>query len=464
MRKIKYLFLISIAFVCILVLCSCSCYPAEFSWGIRGIHCDVTYVNGQTVRTYITSNVYERQPIGISSDDTYINFYEDGRVEFKPVDSDVLWGTYSLKHNGLSDTNFTVAFENGEKIENGYAVAYIYGRDLNFDFRGVTYEFNDGYDTNSKEELDNRTEWLIKDVRAVGNYLYRGEVTLEDGGGKLSSEDLEENVDLFAEGRRVTAIHISVDNELTILDDLRDGECVFAYSGVTMVDGVKVTGVVIYYVDPLPEELPPEGPIEYGVLDIIPELEYYMEHPENTLLKLTREHKPALVGEFNEHLYKTEREDVEFWLNHLAEITLIELEDPRYDIEEQHIRYVMRFEDKTEEHNLVIINFECGMICRGDKWYSCITFPTWEGGRRVYSFSCRNYSMKALNGAVEYYSINGIEFQLDTKQDYEYPEEHYVRVFEGEVGEIAVYDATHFYYNGYYYIVTSEKDFALAYC
>ena len=71
--------------------------------------------------------------------------------------------------------------------------------------------------------------------------------------------------------------------------------------------------------------------------------------------------------------------------------------------------------------------------------------------------------MKALNGAVEYYSINGIEFQLDTKQDYEYPEEHYVRVFEGDVGEIAVYDATHFYYNGYYYVVTSEKDFAGAY-
>ncbi len=463
MKRIKYLLLLSTVFIFLLLLCSCSCYPAEFSWGIYGIHHDVTYVNGQTIRTFTTSNVYEAQPVGISSDDTHIKFYEDGRVEFKPIDSDVLCGTYILKHNGLQDTNFTVTFENGEKIEDGYAVAYLYGNDMCFSFRGVSYEFNGGHDTHTAEELDRRTEWLIEDARRVGNYLYRGTVTLEDGGGKLSYEDLDEDIDLFAEGRRVTVVHISVDNELTLLDELRDGECVFAYASATAVDGVRITGVVIYYVDPLPEELPPEGPIEYGILDIIPELEYYVKHPENTLLKLTREHKPALAGEFNEHLYKTEGEDVAFWLDHLAEITLIESEEPRNDIEEQHIRYIMRFEDKTEEHNLVIINFECGMIYRGDKWYFCSTFPTWEGGRKVYSFSCMNYSMKALNGGVEYYNINGIEFKLDPKQDYEYPEDHYVRRLKGEVGEIAIYDATHFYYNGYYYVVTSETDFTSAY-
>lgn len=464
MNKIKCLLLLATAFVCLFLLCSCSCYPSEFTWGIYGIHRDVTYVNGQTIRTFTTSNVYESQPVGISSDDTYIKFYEDGRVEFKPIDSEPLYGTYTLKHNGFRDTNFTVAFENGEKIEDGYAVAYLYGNDLNFDFRGVTYEFNNGHDTKSNEELDNRAEWLIKDVRNVGNYLYHGEVTLDDEGGKLSSEKLDEDIDLFTEGRRVTAVHISADNKFTILGELRNGECVFAYDDATIVDDKRITGVVIYYVDPLPEELPPEGQIEYGILDIIPEFEYYMEHPENTLLKLTREHKPALAGEFNEHLYKTEGEDVAFWINHLAEITLIESEEPRYDIEEQHIRYIMRFEDKTEEHNIVIVNFERGMIYRGDKWYFCSTFPTWEGGRKVYSFSCMNYSMKALNGGVGYYSIYGIEFKLDPNQDYEYPEDHYIRRLEGEVGEIALYDATHFYYNGYYYLVTSEKDFTSAYC
>ena len=464
MNRIKTLLLLTLVFVCFLLLCSCSCDPSGFGWGIVGIHHDVTYANGQTLRSYTTSNIYESQPVGISSDETHIKFYEDGRVEFKPVDSKILYGTYVLKHNGIRDTNFTVSFENGEKIEDGYAVAYLYGRDLSFSFRGSSYEFNGGYDTHTAEELDRRTEWLIEDVRRVGNYLYRGTVTLEDGGGILSSEDLEENIDLFTDGRKVTAVHITVDNEFTVLDELRNGECVFAYDGVTMADGVRITGVVIYYVDPLPEELPPEGPVEYGILDIIPELKHYMEHPENTLLKLTREHKPALAGEFNEHLYKTEREDVAFWLDHLAKITLVESEEPRYDIEKQHIRYVMRFEDKTEEHNLVIINFECGMIYRGDKWYFCSTYPTWEDDGKVYSFSCRNYSMKALNGGVEYYSINGIEFKLDPMQDHEYSEDHYIRRLDGEVGEIAVYDAMHFYYNGYYYIVTSEKDFSLAYC
>ena len=458
MKRIKYLFLLAVAFACTFLFCSCSCNPAEFSWGIHGIYQDVTYVNGQTIRTYITSNVYEPQPIGISSDDTYINFYEDGRVEFKPVDSDVLWGSYILKHNGLSNTNFTVTFENGEKIENGYAEAYFYDRDLNFDFRDVTYNFNDGRDTKSKEELDNLTKWLIEDVRNVGNYLYCGEVTLDDNGAKLSSEKLNGDIDLFAEGLRVISVHISAENSLTVLDELRAEECVFAYGGTTTTDGVKITPVVIYYVDPLPEELLPDG-----ILDIFPELEYYMEHPENTLLKLTREHSPALVGEFNEHLYKTEIEDVVIWLEQFAEITLTESENPPFGVDEQHIEYTIHFEDKVGEQNDVFIYYECGMIRRGEKWYSCSSLPVWEGELKTYSFSCRNYSIKALNGGAEYYSVYGIEFQIDAKQDYEYPEEYYVRSFLGEFGEISLYDATHFYYNGYYYVVTGEKDFAGAY-
>ena len=102
--------------------------------------------------------------------------------------------------------------------------------------------------------------------------------------------------------------------------------------------------------------------------------------------------------------------------------------------------------------------YECGMIKRGNKWYSCNGFPTWEGGD-TYSFSCMNSAMHANGGNVSYPSIAGIEFVLDTKQDYEYPEDHYSIRLEGEVGEITVYDETHFYYNGVYYLVTSEDNF-----
>ena len=70
-----------------------------------------------------------------------------------------------------------------------------------------------------------------------------------------------------------------------------------------------------------------------------------------------------------------------------------------------------------------------------------------------------NSAMHANGGNVSYPSIAGIEFVLDTKQDYEYPEDHYSIRLEGEVGEITVYDETHFYYNGVYYLVTSEDNF-----
>ena len=457
MRKLKILGLVTVVFVCLLLLCSCTCDPSRYSWSIVQIHHDVTYANGHTVRTSTTSNVYEAQPVGVSSDDINIEFYEDGRVRFKPYDSEPLYGNYALNHNGMRDTNFTVTFDNGEKIEDGYAISYYYASDISFSFRGVSYEFTETtHDTNTDEELRIRTEWLIKEVRNEKNpYMCGGVVTLEDGGGRLSSEKLDEDIDLFSVGYAVTAVHITDNNELIILDELRDGECRFVelYGG----------GVVIYYIDPLPNESVPGEPVEYGILDIIPELKYYMEHPENTLLKLTREHSPAMAGEFNEHIYENKSSEIEFWLASLSEITLIESDSPPYDVDEQHIKYTMRFEDKTEENSRVIISYECGMIRRGDKWYDCSTFPTWYGGRPVYSFSCMNYSMYVWGGGIRYFAIDGIEFEPDKKQDYEYPEEHWTLRLEGDVGEIIVYDETHFYYNGTYYIVTSEKNFAYIY-
>ena len=459
MRRYKTLDLVAVVFISLLLLCSCTCDPSQYEWGIVEIGHDVKSLNGQTIRTTTTSSVYSLQPVGISSDDINITFFDDGRVEFKPYDSDVLYGTYTLDHNGIQDTSFTVAFENGERIEDGYAVSYYGGRDIFFSFRGVNYEFGDtSHYTRTDEEIHEDTQWLIKEIREVGNYFYRGTVTLDGEGGKLSSEDLEEDIDLFAEGRLVTAVHISDNNELTVINELRDGECVFAYN-----NSKYDSQVVVYYVDPLPEDLLPEEPREYTIFEVIPELEYYMEHPENTILKLTREHKPALAGEFNEHIYVNELSDTEFWLTRLAEVTLTESDAPPYDIDEQHIKYIMRFEDKTEENSRVIINYECGMICRNGKWYDCSTFPNWYGGRNVYSFSCMNYSMYVWGGGIRYFAIDGIEFEPDSKQDYEYPAEHWTLRLEGDVGEIVVYDETHFYYNGKYYIVTSEKNFAYIY-
>ena len=455
MKSVKIGALLTIVLACMLLLCSCTCDPAQNEWYIVSVHHDLTYVNGQTIRTTTYRGVHNTQPVGISSDDVNIKFYEDGRVEFKPYGSEILTGDYILKHNGMKNSYFTVTFESGERIDDGYAESYYYGKVVRFSFRGVGYEFSaDSDDALTDEELRERTQWLIEDVReADDRYFYRGTVTLTENGGILSSDKLERNIDLFADGIKVTAVHITDNNELVILDELREGECVFAYY-----ESSYSPAVAVYYVDPLPSQTP-DGPVEYTAFDIIPELEYYRDNPESTLLKLTREHSPANPAEFNRHIYITNAEDAALWLDRLAEITLTDADTPPADIDGQHTVFVMRFEDKSGENSRVIINYECGMIKRGNKWYSCDSFPAWEGGSDAYSFSCMNSAMYAYGGNVRYPSIAGIEFVPDTKQDYEYPEDHYSIRLEGEVGEITVYDETHFYYNGVYYLITSEKNF-----
>lgn len=439
-----------------LLLCSCTCDPSRYKWSICSIYHDVLYANGQTVRSSTTANVYQSQPFGISSDDISIEFLEDGSVRFKPYDSGVIYGSYKLKHNGIQDTSFTVTFENGETIDDGHAVSFYGGAEVDFSFRGIDYRFSDRADDSStRQELQMQTEWLIKLLRKTDDfYLTEGQVILENGGGRLVSNYLDSDVDLYAEGYPVTAVHLTNNNELVLLDSLREGECLFTkYYDSRM---------VIYYIDPLPsEEYPdPDLPREYTILDLVPELQYYVDNIENAKLKLTREHSPALPGAFNEHLYKDTAEDISFWLERLIEVKLYPT-DVKQDNDE-HILYTMEFTDKLDEANRVIIKYENGQVLCGGVWYDCLSFPNWYGGRPVYSFSCRNYSMKG-GGFAGYFSIYGIEFMLDKKQDYEYPEDHYYLTLEGEVGVITVYDGTHFYYNGSYYIVTSEDDFEYAF-
>lgn len=469
MKKVKILFVISIIFILAFLLCSCNCDPGDHIWYIVRVKHDVEYANGQTIKTWTTANVHEGQPQGIHNGNVNITFYEDGTVVFNPLDSDEeLHGTYTLKHNGFfKDTNFTITFANGEKTTNGKAASYYGGSDMEFEFRGVNYVFTDRANgSTDKEEYIRRMEWLAHDVREKANGLYDGYVTLENSGAKLTYEyfDKVKEIDLYQSGFMVTAVQITAENELIILDALKDGECICYTFDYDTREDEEPYRAVVYYVDPLADDLPPEEPRRYTLVEIVPELQYYIENPDSILLKLFKEHIPAIEGEFNEHLYISGADNIDIWLGRFFDGSVTFIEDERpLDIDDQHFRYIMKLSDKSGEHTNVIIRYECGMIYRNDKWYSIIgDFPTWYGGDPALSFSCKNYSMRIwLGGAHEgYYSINGLEFKEDKKQDYEYPETQNICVLVGDIGEITVYDETHFYYNGKYYIVTSEKNFS----
>ena len=460
------LFLLIIAFFALL-LYSCHCDPCKYEWKIIGIEHYVSYPNGQTLLTYTDSEVYHSNPVGVHRDEVNIKFNEDGTVAFKPYGSEVIYGTYKLKSNKINDTIFTVTFENGEKIENGYAISYYGNDELRFEFRGVRYDFWTHLSSNSAtpEQNAQNTEWLVEKVRGLGNYLYKGSVTLDGNGGKLSSDVLEEDIDLFEEGYAVTAVHITRNNELIILDELREGECVFTeYRNYATSDGFEIRGAVIYYVDPLPTPDVPEDeePKIYTIFEIAPELKYYFVNPENVLLKLSKEHSPAIAGEFNKHLYKNEADDIALWLDGFFDITLIETTGPHHSINQPHFRYGVSLSDKYGNHGEVSVFSECGEIYIDGKWYSKIDgeFPIWDGGRPVLSFSCTNYDARVENSEV-HYNVFDLEFREDEKQDYSYPDTHNTITLVGEFGQITVFDATHFYFNGRYYLVEGQKNFGV---
>lgn len=467
MGKMKLYSIIALIFMFLFAasLCSCHCNVYNYDWHIIRIYHEVSFVNGQTLPVYTDSLVYNLNPIGVSQSDAYIVFNKDGTVVFKPYGADEMCGTYELTHNGFFyDTNFNVTFENGEKIESGYAVSYYGNDELEFEFKGIKYYFYTSFSSSSAtlEENQRRTEWVIDEVRNFAAVNLRtGSVTVNENGTYLSSASLDSDIDLLKDGYGVLAVHITADNELYVLDALREGECVFIeYIGY----GTDKDRIIIYYVDPLPSELPPEEPARYEIYELIPQLKYYMDNPQNIDLKLYAEHSPAKPGEFNKYLTVTKSEDVAVWLKNFFDIILIESCEPPYGIEQPHIKYGVRLTDKEGENPSVIVYCDYGSIYYNGKWYDIDlekgSFPTWAG-YSVYGFSCNDYNAR-VEESNQYFSLEKIEFLTDKNQNYEYPESHSTITIIGECGEINVFDATHFYYNGSYYIVTedSERNFA----
>lgn len=455
MKKTRIFVVVLLAFLCLIVFCSCRCNPAEVEWYIYRIYHDVEYANGQTLRAYTDASIHTTSPTGVHTGQVNIKFYEDGTVIFKPYDSEALRGTFELKHNGYQDTNFTVTFENGERIEDGFADAYYGGRDLEFTFRGIEYKFGDySGDTVLEKNYDATIRGIIHTVREGHYDLHKGIIE----NGIIYSDGLVEEADLYSEGLAVTTVHITDNDELKILDEIREGECFFACYGQLYVDGFECLGVVIYYVDPLPSELPPEEPPVFSIFDVVDGLEYYFEHPENLSLMLSIEHVPAQAGKFNKYLVT---DQIEIFLKSFYELKLVESPEPPYNIDSNHIKYGVQLSDVMGEHSDIAVYCEGNMIFLNGLWYDILqgSFPTWEGGRPTMTFSCNDPIMN-INGTNDFYSVENIEFMPDSKQDYGYDFDKPEILLTGEIGEILVYDSTHFYYNGNHYIVTGEQDFS----
>ena len=264
MRKIKVLLLISLIVIVSFAFSSCRCYSSIFDWNISSIDAETLLSNGNTMKIRISHSYSEAYPITVHQGMTYIDIKWNNKVVFKPVDSDEeLVGKYKVDYHDNFSTYFTITFENGEKTEQGqastHALVFSGGNPfravMSFEFRGVTYNFRSGYDdTKSEKENQKDREQFIQLLRSGDNILKKGTVKLDNNSAKIYGDyifGIEEFDELYRDGLKVIAVHVTSDNELIILDEIRDGECMFInyVNGYSNAESLKA--YIIYYIDPI---------------------------------------------------------------------------------------------------------------------------------------------------------------------------------------------------------------------
>ena len=245
MKKIFALLLL----LCMLTLMfsSCSIYPSLEEWHIWFVQYEQTYINGYKSSVTVRTHPWENCPMAVHQGMTYIKSRWDGKLIFKPIDSDEeLVGTYKHYLNG----SITIYFDNGEQTERGRSSFYYtiaaenpeYEGSFNFTFRGVSYYFStQSSRSHTPEEHEIAMKEFAIEIRNGDHNLNQGKIS---GQTLISNVYQFKNVDLFEDKTKLRVIQITSDNRVVELDELKDGECYFyGYN-----QG-PISSFVIYYID-----------------------------------------------------------------------------------------------------------------------------------------------------------------------------------------------------------------------
>ena len=262
MKKLRFI-LIFILLTFTLILTSCTIVPHKFSWTINYVTKDITYVNGNTLKTEIGHGFSYWNINGIHSEMTYIDFEEDSTLIFKPLDQNELTGTYKCKNNGITNTTIFITLENGDKIEALGAGGYL-DDSLTFEYKGIEYEFVSNGDVDGEyvdqERYNEQFKYLGEEVRDweesyIPRAIRKANVIITEDSIKLVSDS--EEFDLSSENIGVNAVKINVDNEVIILDSIEEGECYFHDNylpGSFQNDRI----LTLFYLEPIPQTNAPD--------------------------------------------------------------------------------------------------------------------------------------------------------------------------------------------------------------
>lgn len=245
MKKLIALLLLLCTFL--LMFSSCSIYPSLEEWYITCVQYDETFINGQTRQIMVHTSPSDYCPMAVHQGMTYIKSRWDGKLIFKPLDSDEeLVGTYIHTLNG----GIIIYFDNGEQTESGRSSFYYtlfaknpeYEGSLNFTFRGIRYNFSTNSSrSHTPEEHEIAMKKFAMEIRNGNHNLNKGRIS---GQNLISNVYQFKNVNLFQEKTRLIVIEITADNRVVELDELKDGDCYFYGDN----QGPRPS-FVIYYID-----------------------------------------------------------------------------------------------------------------------------------------------------------------------------------------------------------------------
>ena len=250
--KIRKYLVLTLLLLLVFALAGCRCDPATENWYIQNFPGEEVFVNGVSHLLTYTGVPSARDPFaGMPEHFISISFGKDGTVTFCPGTGETLIGTYTIRHSGLSSTDFTVTLSNGESFT-GNSQEFYYGSSMSFVFRDRGYVFkNNGGD--AKQYYDTCLQDLCKSIRVWSETDF-GDVPVrpcnifsrED---KLILQPADDQQPFFLDHTvAVRCFRLDGENQLHKLDAIGEGDCFYTKE----VQG-NVTDVTLYYVDPVAE-------------------------------------------------------------------------------------------------------------------------------------------------------------------------------------------------------------------
>ena len=452
MKKIRLLLLLLLSFAFILILTGCRCEPSKHQWYIKRFQINTVYANGvEQVETYDGIPDIDDPFGGMENGIVDIQFSEDGKVTFKPGTGEVLTGTYTLKHNGFKNTNFTVTLDNGEKFS-GTVDAYYYATDLTFVFRDMQYCFEKAYrdaEEIYQEDMSYMPDHILRHVDS--GYVKRSTVLFIDGEYSLTVENGDTVI--LDDNTTVKCVRLDEDT-MTVLNSIKEGKC---FSRIESRESGK-NNVLIYYIEPYPgEPLEPTVPEPDPLM--LSELEPWisdLSSAEITEIKFVKDYVNIPAGNKKHIQHITDKEKIENIIAVLKSIELTEMSGANLPITPE-TKYDLKIYTESGEYCLWAIG---SYWTNNDSyWYSLSTFPVFEYEGAVKSFVECNTVAHIYYGETDFGEVGNpiiteIEFVEDT-EDYDYTPNSYW-TYEFDWGVLEVYDERHFRYKGQNYVVVGE--------